>query len=182
MQRSVHRLDASRRDDFYRVHCAWNGAAWCFCVAWWVPTWDGWAQRPALQNRQLRDRLFDSGEYDGYLLYVDDRPVGWCQVGPRDRLQKLVRQFSLEPDPSTWAITCFFIAPSHRGQGLAKYLLDDVLADIRARGAAKVEAFPKRGKRLGPDDLWTGPERTYLEAGFKVVRDDPERPILRLNL
>lgn len=43
-------------------------------------------------------------------------------------------------------------------------------------------AFRKRGADLSPLDLWPGPEPLYREFGFEVWRDDPARPVLRLDL
>lgn len=169
-------------DDFNRVHCRERGSGWCYCVAWWVPTWDGWGERTAEDNRALRQALCQKGEYDGYLLYRDGVPVGWCQAGPRDRLSKLVAQFGLAAEPAAWAITCFFIVPEHRGQGLARELLNRVVGDIHRRGATRIEAFPKRGSDLDTLDLWNGPEAMFLATGFEVVKDDPTRPILALTL
>jgi ribosomal protein S18 acetylase RimI-like enzyme len=146
-----------------------------------VPTWEGWSQRTAAENRRIREGLFDDGVADGYLLYGDDEVVGWCQALERDRLAKLARQFDLPPDPATWAITCFLIAPRHRRQGLAGRLLREVVADLRRRGAARIEAFPKRGPDLDAGDLWNGPEAMFRAAGFAVLRDDPVRPILGLE-
>jgi hypothetical protein len=45
-----------------------------------------------------------------------------------------------------------------------------------------VEAFPKRGKGLPEGDLWNGPEAMFHRAGFGLVRDDPKRPILGMDL
>lgn len=150
-------------------------------VAWWVPTWDGWGARTAEENRALREALFERGEYDGYLLYDDASPVAWCQVGPRDRLTKLTEQLALPPDPGVWAITCFQINPDRRRQGLARHLLADVLADLRTRGVACVQAFPRRGANA-PGELWTGPEALYVAVGFTARVDDSERPLLELTL
>ncbi|MBN1963083.1 MAG: GNAT family N-acetyltransferase [Anaerolineae bacterium] len=178
---AVNRLEPARRADFFRLHSAAHGADWCFCCAWWVETWDGWGERSAAQNRAVREDLLDRGEYDGYLLYLDGAPVGWCQAGPRDRLVKLTRQFALPADPAAWAITCFLIAPAVRGQGLAAHLLRAVLTDLWVRGAARVEAFPKRGPDLDSRDLWNGPEAMFRAAGFIVVADDPVRPVLAIT-
>jgi ribosomal protein S18 acetylase RimI-like enzyme len=175
-------MDASRRADFFRLHSAERGGGWCFCVAWWVPTWDGWGERTAEENRRLRESLFDRGELDGYLAYEGDAPVGWCQVGPRDRLVKLARQMRLEPEPAAVAISCFHVAPAHRRRGVARRMLDEVLRDLRARGVRRVEAFPRRGADLPEDDLWTGPEALFCAAGFTIARDDPARPVLALDL
>ena len=178
----VRRLTAERRRDFDRVHCEANGAEWCRCVAWWVPTWDGWGERTAEQNDALREELFARGEFDGYLAYREGEPVGWCQVGRRDRLAKLVAQFELEPDPDTWAITCFVVAPRHRRGGAARALLTQVLRDLPARGARRVEAFPRTAEELDEGELWNGPEAMFARAGFERVREVGPRVLLRRAL
>jgi GNAT superfamily N-acetyltransferase len=180
MNTEIVRFDASRRADFFKLHSAVNDHNWCFCAAWWVKTWEGWGQRTAEENRALRETLCDRGEYDGYLLYFDEKPIGWCQVGPRDRLGKLTEQFQLDPSPNTWAITCFLIAPAYRGQGWASHLLNEVLKDLLARGVKRVEAFPKRGV-TEVAELWNGPESMFLRAGFLPSKDDQKRPILALE-
>ncbi len=182
MQTSIQRFSAEHEQAFWSIHDERHGCGWCACAAWWVPSWEGWGERTAEQNRSLRRSLIDRGEYDGYLLYVDNQPVGWCQVGRRDRLKKLVVQFELVPDPDTWAITCFLILPGWRGRGLAGKLLAGVLDDLAARGVARVEAYPKRGAGLDAQDLWNGPESMYVQAGFSVVREDAHRPVLGLEL
>jgi GNAT superfamily N-acetyltransferase len=177
----VHPLSKVRSGDFYHLHSSENCCGWCYCVAWWVPTWEGWGDRSAEENRALREYLFGSKQYDGYLLYIDDIPVGWCQVGPRDRLKKLNRQYGLHPNPETWAITCFLIVPQYRRDGYAGYMLGEVLKDLHHRGVHWVEAFPKRGSNLDEHDLWNGPEEMYIRAGFEVIHNDPYRPILRIE-
>ncbi len=178
----VVRFEPAWREDFFRLHQSHPGGGWCYCIAWWVPTWDGWGERSAEQNLALREALLQAGEYDGYLAYDGSDPVGWCQAGRRDRLEKLVRQFELIPDANTWAITCFFILPAYRRQGLAERLLQAVLIDLRQRGVQRVEAFPRRGESLDVDDLWNGPEAMFLAAGFSVWREHPVRPVLALEL
>lgn len=178
----IVKLDVSTRDDFFRVHCDENDAGWCNCIAWWVPTWDGWGDRTSEQNKKLRCELFDKGEYDGYLIYVDGVPAAWCQVGKRDRLQKLTRQFKLDADPEMWAITCFFVIPKFRKQGVAKALLGGVLDDLKKSGVKRVQAFPKRGEKLDAGDMWTGPEALFASAGFKVLRDSPTSPVMEIRL
>lgn len=178
----VERFDVSRRDDFYRLHSATNGAGWCRCVAWWVPTWQEWGYRTAEKNLAFREQLLSLGHYDGYLAYDADTPVGWCQVGRRDRLMKVRSQFALAPSPETWAITCFFIAPSHRRRGVARTMLREILIDLRNRGIRRIEAFPKRGEELSPREMWMGPESLFLEAGFRPELENALRPILVLDL
>lgn len=177
MKLTVLPLDSTRLEDFYLVHSRANEADWCYCVAWWVPTWDCWGRRSAEENRSLREKLFRQGRYDGYLIYVDGQPAGWCQCGPRDRLPKLLRQFNLEHDPGVWAITCMLIVPRFKKQGLAHRFLALVLKDLKARGVERVQAFPRRGRALPDEDVWTGPEAIYQKAGFDLERDDVHKPI-----
>jgi ribosomal protein S18 acetylase RimI-like enzyme len=182
MRLSVHPLDASCREDFYRLHSQVNGCDWCFCVAWWLPDWDGFQQRTSEENRRLRDDLFDCGEYDGYLLYGEGEPVGWCQVGPRDRLENLVNRYHLSPDPEVWAITCFQIIPTRRRLGFATRLLTEILHDLRARGVRRVEAFPNRGDIKDAEDLWNGPEAMFTKAGFRVVKEEKRGLVMEIRL
>jgi ribosomal protein S18 acetylase RimI-like enzyme len=180
--RKVVRFEPGMEDDFWRLHSPENGCGWCFCSAWWVPDWHGWADRSIEQNREVREGLLARGEYDGYMLYRGDQPIGWSQVGRRDRLAKLIEQFGLEPEPGTWAITCFLIRPDFRRRGFARSLLLAILEDLPRRGATRVEVYPRRGSELDPLDLWNGPESLFREAGFEVALDDPVRPILARTL
>lgn len=178
----VRRLDAARERDFWAVQSSEHGCGWCACVAWWVPTWDGFGERTAEENRGLRAELFQRGEFDGYLAYERGQPIGWCQVGPRDRLPKLVRQFALAPDPACFAITCFLVLPHARRRGVARAMLAHVLDDLRARGVARVEAYPRAEATADPLDLWTGPLGLYEEAGFRAREPAAARPVLALDL
>jgi len=182
MQLTVRAIDQSLREDFYKVHCERNGEGWCNCVAWWTPSWEGWGNRSAKENQKLRDDLFDQGQYDGFLLYGDDRPVAWCQCGLRDRLLKLCGQYHLDPDPTVWAVTCFVMTPPLRGTGLTHRFLEEILRQLKNRGVTRVQAFPKRGEGLETGEVWTGPEALFKKAGFRVEREDPKFPVYTKNL
>ncbi len=177
MEISIERMDSARVNDFYRIHHPDHETGWCYCVAWWVETWEGWGERRDQENRRLRDRLFREGQYDGYLLYIDGVPAGWCQCGPRDRLDKLVIQYGLAPDPDTWAITCFVILPEYRGSGLTHRFLAGVLRDLEMRDVQHVQGFPRRQVKFSAGEAWTGPEAVFKRGGFVVEIDHPERPV-----
>ena len=170
-------LDADHEGDFYKIHCDENNTGWCYCVAWWTTTWEAWSLSTAEENRIRRENLFGAGQYDGYLLYVDDKPAGWCQVGPRDRLVNLCDQYKFAPDPDVWAITCFLLLPKYREIGLAHYFLKEILKDLSSKKVMYVQGFPRRGHDLSADNVWTGPESVFQKAGFILERDDPLYPI-----
>jgi len=170
MKIEVRRLDESLTRDFFRLHGS-PPFAWCFCAAWAVPHWEGWGERSAAENRAVRERLFAAGRYDGYLLYVDGDPVGWCQCAPLGWFPKLVDQKRRTPAEGTYAVSCFCIAPEHRRRGLAHHLLEAVLEDLERRGARRVEAYPRHGSH--PDgEAWTGPEAVFHRAGFREESRD----------
>ncbi len=180
MNLRVERLGVDNIRDFFRVHSGECG--WCYCSAWWIPTWEGWTERTDEQNRIFREELFKSGKFDGYLLYIDDQPAGWCQAGIRDRLIKLIMQYNLEPNPEIWAITCFVIRPEFRRQGLASYMLKVILEDLKARGVKIVEAYPKRTESTESGEHWKGPENMYIRAGFVSKRESAEYSELYIHL
>lgn len=157
-----------------------EGRGHCFCTAWWCPTWEAWKGRTAAENRAEREALVARGERDGFLLLDGDAVAGWCQVGPRDRLRKLARQYGLPPDPAAWAITCFEVAPARRGRGAARILLEGVLAALAERGVRRVEAFPRPG-RLEPGEAWTGPESLFRGAGFLPAGRGDGGPVVVLD-
>ena len=56
---------------------------WCWCVAWEVPTWNGWSARSAEENRSLRERLWSEGQYHAYIFRHDEEP-GLVQGRPNE--------------------------------------------------------------------------------------------------
>ena len=72
---------------------------------------------------------------------------------------------------------------------MARQLLAVILGELPSRGAQRVEAYPKRvlatdreaGSTLAEGDLWNGPEKLFRNQGFRVLRDDPLRPVLALD-
>jgi ribosomal protein S18 acetylase RimI-like enzyme len=157
-----------------------EGRGFCFCTARAVPTWEAWEGRTAEENRALRESMIARGERDGRVLIEGGAVVGWCQVGPRDRLPKLRLQYGLDPDPSAFAVTCFEIDPAHRGKGGARLLLRDVVADLRGRGVRRLEGFPRCG-RLEPGEAWTGPEGLFRAAGFREERRAGRGPVMVID-
>lgn len=180
MKFSVRRFSADVEQDFFDFHTRVGGE--CFCTAWWVPTWAEWGERTAEDNLQLRKELLTRREHDGYLLYAGGNAVGWCQVGRRDRLAKLVRQFGHSPDDSVWAVTCFQIDPDLRGQGLAAELLSGVIADLKQRGVKSLQAYPKIDATLPAHNQWTGQKALYTQLGFQHLRDNKTRAVFQLDL
>jgi len=182
MDLRVFPLDSDRVPDFYKIHSEENNNDWCYCVAWWTSNWEVWGRRSSRENKERRELLFKRAVYDGYILYADNEPVGWCQCGRRDQFPNLRNQYNFILDPDIWAITCFLLLPAYREIGLAHYFISEILNDLRQKGIGCVQGFPRRGYRLSADNVWTGPEGVFKKAGFKLELDDPLYPIYTLRL
>ena len=138
-----------------------------------VSAWPGGYQAErdfpsARQSKTVRSEPSSAPrERDGYLLYgTPDRRAG--AVGPRDRLPKLAGNYKLPSNQEANAISCFAILPEFRGKGLANFLLGEMVKDLAERGVKRLEAYPRRGEQLEAEEVWTGPELIFLQAGFQV--------------
>ena len=128
-------------------------------------------ERTAEQNLELRCALHADGSHDGLLAFVGATPVGWAQLGRRDRLPKLVSQLDLEPDPGAWAVTCLLVAPAHRRTGIGPPSSTRRSGPRGEAGARASRATP--APRRSTTTATPGPARRALfaAAGFSVVRD-----------
>lgn len=145
---------------------------WCWCVAWEVETWDGWAERSAETNRTLREDLWRQGEFHGFVFYLEDAPVGWCRVGPAATWPKLCRERGVPPDPALYAFTCFGMRPEHRRLGHLHRFLALVIEDLRAQGITRFVAVPRRLQDHAADGhAWNGPPKLFLKAGFRITAE-----------
>ena len=154
----------------------------CFCMHWRKPD-GGFGDR-----RANRDRFADitaAGPPPGLLGYIDDRPVGWVQVGPRSDFPTLSRSRLLKPvdEVDSWSINCFVVRPGERRQGVGRGLLAAAIEYAKSRNAKVIEAYPVDGPRQSVVDYFTGTMGMFGEHGFvEMIRRNDTRPIVRLTL
>lgn len=154
----------------------------CFCMYWRRPK-GGFGD-----DRDNRDRFADiaaEGPPPGLLGYIDERPVGWVQVGPRSDFPTLGRSRLLKPvdEVEPWTINCFVVKVGERQQGIGRGLLAAAIAYAKERGAEVVEAYPVDGTRESVVDYFTGTLIMFEEHGFvELIRRNDTRPIVRLTL
>lgn len=129
-----------------------------------------WSERTATQNRAVACERIDRREMQGYLAYSGGRPIGWCNAAPR----KLLRALQDEPTPDAehvGMIICFLVDPEHRGQGVARQLLEAACNGLRSQGLRVAEANPRTGTVSAAENHF-GPLNLYLSAGFAIHRED----------
>lgn len=125
--------------------------------------------------RSVRNMFGDCGK----LVYVDGKPVGYAQYAPPKKLPLSAEYPAGPPSGDAVLISCLFIAEKeYRRRGLGKQLLQSIIEDLRKRGVKAVETFARRNNPNNP----SGPMEFYLKNGFRVLRDDPGFPLMRLEL
>lgn len=139
----------------------------------------------AQANRAELKELTRGGTPPGLIGYRGKLPVGWVSLGPREDYAKLQRSPVMKPvdDKPVWSIICFVVPAEHRGQGVARALLDGAIAYAKKQGVTLLEAYPvdKPGRAQG-DTMWFGAKSMYDDAGFEeVARRKPQRPVVRIK-
>lgn len=176
----VHPVDGGRVDDWLELfdHHAFVGKpewAACYCLEPHVSTPATASSVPAevpswRENRAAMVERLHSGRAFGYLAYVDGAPAGWVNASLRRDYELYRRGEGAEPaDADVVGISCFVVAPPYRGHGVARALLDRVVADAAGRGASWVEAYPFVGEHDGPSSF-RGSQVLFDSAGFERVR------------
>ena len=137
-------------------------------------------------NRRQLVELVDSGIVPGLVGFLDDEPVGWISLGPREDYLKLRRSSIMKPvdDTEVWSIVCTYVDKAHRGRGVQHKLLAGAVDYARDQGVRTLEAYPvDKPERSHDDFMFFGSRSLYERAGFReVVRRSPTRVVMRRNL
>lgn len=115
----------------------------------------------------------------GKVLYLDEEPVGFALFAPPAHLTR-ARALDRSPSEDAILLATLWLDPDHREAGLAKVLLIALLREVHKRGAKALEAYGVRGGVLPATCVL--PEGFLLANGFEILHDDPQMPLLRLDL
>jgi len=178
----VHPLTPARWADLETIFnargCSVARGCWCMYYR------RSGAQQRREHNRAALHRLASADPPPGLIGYRGKTPVGWVSLGPRADYAKLARSPVMKPVDAApvWSIVCFVVPSEHRGQGVARALLDGAVAWAASRGATLLEAYPvDKAQRSADDTMWFGTQSMFEAAGFaEVARRKPTRPVMRL--
>jgi GNAT superfamily N-acetyltransferase len=141
---------------------------------------------PGVDNKQALHDLVDKGVVAGLVGYLDDSPVGWISLGPREEYLKLRRSPIMKPvdGEQVWSLVCSYIAKPYRGLGLQHQLLAAAIGFAGDNCVRMLEAYPvDKAERSHDDFMFFGSRSLYESAGFReVVRRSPSRVVMRLDL
>ncbi len=158
-----------------------DGGCWCM---WWRIKRSEFDRMHGDENQRAMEAIIRSDEVPGLLAYLENEPIGWCSVAPREAFPVLDRSPVLKrvDDQPVWSIVCFYIAQHYRRSGLTRLLIDAALDYAQAQGANIVEAYPIDPEtiKVDPGAAFTGLIGAFREAGFKeVARRSKRRAVLR---
>jgi GNAT superfamily N-acetyltransferase len=143
-------------------------------------------KRPREKNKSAFRRIVKQGPPPGLLAFDGERPIGWCQLTPRQDLAWLNRKQALEPVDGVpaWAVSCFYIRRRYRRRGIMTALIVEALKAAKRANAPALEAYPVDTAQPGStSNVFTGTASTFRRLGFQAVaRRQPSRPIMRHNL
>lgn len=162
----------------------------CYCVTWrsdaayadgsshWFPTRE--------ERRERALRFVKDGHIQGYLAYLGDEIVGWCNANADCRLgANYLRAYWPIEEPRDGvrvkSVFCFVIAPQVQRKGVATQLLERVCLDAAADGFDFVEAYVHRDFHAVPYDF-RGPLEMYEKCGFRAGSEQEGRVVMRKAL
>lgn len=143
----------------------------------------GFAKQTSEDNRKASKQMILSGKMNGYLAYLDDKPVGWCNANLKENYSRLSRdeEINYPSEGKTASIVCFLIDPSYRRQGIASQLLDHVCTDFQEKGYGFIEAYPVKGASSDAHN-YHGPFSMYAAQGFTTYKEFEDFYIVRKKL
>ena len=172
--------------DFEQLFGERGACEGCWCMYWRLQRKDYKPNR-GNNNKKSMKKLVKNNRQIGILMYVDNKPIGWCSVAPREDFIRLQNSRILKPidDKPVWSIACFFMDKKFRRKGYSIELLQAVIRITKKKGAEILEGYPHEPKNgnMPAAFAWTGISSAINKVGFKeVVRRSETRPVMRLNL
>ncbi|HET7822493.1 MAG TPA: GNAT family N-acetyltransferase [Ornithinibacter sp.] len=170
----THPVTPDRFDDFADIVNPSRRAYSCWCLSHRLRATDirelG-GDGPDDREKAMR-ALCEREHPPGVVTYLDGVPVGWCNIGPRSEIPRLVHSKLILPtdDLPVWSIICIVVRGGHRRQGVVGHLLEGAVEYAASHGAPAVEAHPVDPPgRMDTTMAFVGTRSMFEKAGFSVV-------------
>lgn len=163
-----------------------GGCGNCWCMYFRLPYKTFQANKPH-GNKKMMKQLVNKGMPQGLIASINDEPVGWIAMAPREDYLKIEnsRVFKRIDDEPVWSITCFFVRKEYRHTGLSMQLIKGAIDFAKKKKIKILEAYPAipYSDKVPHPFLWVGVLSSFLKNGFKVVRqNNKSRAMVRIEL
>ncbi|HKJ44859.1 MAG TPA: GNAT family N-acetyltransferase [Balneolales bacterium] len=182
---TIFPVTSDQWQDFRTLFGTRGACGGCWCMYWRL-SHSVYQEQKGDKNRNAMSEIIHNGTVPGIIGYIDEKPVGWCSVAPRDDFPRLERSRILKKidDNSVWSIVCLFVDKSFRNRGISVEMLKAAVAYVKDKDGKIVEGYPvepKKGKdTIPPVFAYTGIASAFIKAGFREVeRRSETRPIMR---
>lgn len=144
----------------------------CWCIGYHPEC----GQIPRSAQRQAKhDRVLHGEAHAALVVDAEGHCQAWAQYGSPDELAgiKHRRAYDKEPPPvPDWRLTCVYVDPKHRGQGLARAAIQGAVELIAQAGGGLVEAISETtaGRDAQGRFLFTATAELLEDLGFMRVR------------
>ncbi len=167
----THPVTPERFEDFADVINPNRRATHCWCLSHRLRVKE--IEELGGGSRESAMRALCEREHPpGVVTYRDGMPVGWCNIGPRSEIPRLVHSAVIAPvdDVPVWSIVCVVVRGGHRKQGVVAHLLEGAVAYAAEHGAPAVEAHPVDPVgRMDTTMAFVGTRSMFERAGFEVI-------------
>jgi ribosomal protein S18 acetylase RimI-like enzyme len=133
-------------------------------------------------SRAMIINRINENELRGYLVFENDKPIGWCNANNRSNYQRLLRDYDLidNPDDKVCSIVCFLIHPDFRRQGIAQMILERIIEDYSNADYDYLEAYPRKGE--SNENNFKGPLELYKRYDFKINKEYDDYYVMRKKI
>lgn len=155
----------------------------CWCMYWRLSQ-SIFQKQQGLKNKNALEILVENNTVPGLLAYIENKPIGWCSIGPRENYSRLERSRVLKrvDNHPVWSIVCFFVVKTYRRHGITVQLLKASIEYAKLQGAKIIEGYPidSKGKKESDAFVYTGLISAFTKVGFKeIIRRSEKRPVMR---
>lgn len=166
-------------DDFTALMGGRGGPSYCWCMVWRGTPSERKQRKPAEKRAQMMGRISE-GVPVGLLGYLDDNPVAWVSIAPRETYLRLGGP-EAQPGETIWSLACMFLKRPLRGTGLTSQLVDAAKDHAQRQGATVLEAYPVDPE--SPSYHYMGLVPALEKLGFTHIgRAGTRRHVMRLAL
>ncbi len=132
------------------------------------------------ESRSAVIDLINENKLRGYLVFDNDKPIGWCNANNRLNYQRLLKDYDYidNPDDKACSIVCFLIHPDYRRQGIAQKILERIIEDYSGKDFDYLEAYPKKSG-LSCEGNFKGPLELYKKYDFKITKEYDNYYVMR---
>lgn len=172
VQWATHPVTPERLEDFGDVINPRRRDTHCRCLSHRITAPQIEELGEGSRERAAR-RLCERDVPPGVVTYRDGTPVGWCNIGARTDIPRLVRSTKIHAvdDVPVWSIICLVVRGGHRRQGVTRHLIEGAVAFAADHAAPAVEAYPvdPQERRMDLTMAFVGTRAMFERAGFEVV-------------